>query len=164
MLHRLLTGVPQAMTHTLNGDVPPAAPPAAQTDLIDLMECFNRGAPSVPLGAVPRRAHVLHPMDVRIYFVLHCASRSCPPIRVYEPARLAAQLELATRAFVDAETQVDPAARTLAVLVLFKWYRDDFAAAGGVVPFVSRHLDEADPRRVWLQEHGTPCPPALSQV
>ncbi len=103
----------------------------------------------------PRRAWVMHPMDPRIHFALHCASRSCPPIRVYECTHLSDQLDLATRAFVQAETHVDPVRRTLEVSTLFKWYRVDFADTGGVVPFALSYLDATDPRRLWLQDHRT---------
>ena len=103
----------------------------------------------------PRLAWVLRPMDVRIHFALHCASRSCPPIRVYEESQLPAQLDLATRAFVDTETQTDPASNILEVSTIFDWYKVDFTDVGSAAGFVLRYLDEADPRHKWLQSHLT---------
>lgn len=109
---------------------------------------YGRGAQFA--AADPRRAWVVDPMETRIHFALNCASRSCPPIRVYAAADMAAQLDLATRAFVTADTEVDGQASTLSVSAIFKWYRDDFQAAGGVIPFIVRHLPEADARRALL--------------
>lgn len=111
----------------------------------------NRGHPygrrAQFAAADPRCAWVVAPLETRIHFALNCASRSCPPMRVYAAADLAAQLDLATRAFVTADAEVDGQASTLSVSALFKWYRGDFQAAGGVIPFIVRHLPETDARR-----------------
>ncbi|MCS7055344.1 MAG: DUF547 domain-containing protein, partial [Thermoflexales bacterium] len=61
----------------------------------------NRGHPLIPgphfASDDPRRAWIVEPLDPRIHFALNCASRSCPPIGIYDPERLDAQLELAAR-------------------------------------------------------------------
>lgn len=62
--------------------------------------------------------------DPRIHFALNCASRSCPPIAFYTPAQVADQLDLATRAFLTAETEV--ARDRVVTTALLKWYRRDF--------------------------------------
>ena len=101
----------------------------------------------------PRQSLVIKPLEPKIHFALNCASRSCPPIRVYTGQHLASQLSLATRSFLSAETRVMPAENRLETSAIFKWYRQDFEAAGGVVDFTIRHLDEADPRAAWLRGH-----------
>lgn len=101
----------------------------------------------------PRLAWVLRPMDVRIHFALHCASQSCPPLRVYEGSRLSDQLDLATQAFVDAETYADVVNGTLELSTIFHWYQVDFDAKGGAAKFVLGHLGASDPRHIWLQDH-----------
>ena len=97
---------------------------------------------------------VLAPMEPRIHFALNCASHSCPPIRVYAPDQIEDQLDLAARSFVDAETQVQADPPRLTLSTLFKWYAQDFAAGGGIVPFIVAHLPSPDPRTACLKAIG----------
>ncbi len=118
----------------------------------------NQGHPygkavQFPAGDARRRL-VLVPMEPRIHFALNCASHSCPPIRVYAADRIEDQLDWATRAFVDAETQVRTDPPGLVLSSIFKWYAQDFAAGGGIVPFLVAHLPPQDPRTAFLQETG----------
>ena len=58
----------------------------------------------------PRLRFRLAALDPRVHFALNCAARSCPPIRVYTPDRLDAQLDLATASFLhDGQLTVDRA-------------------------------------------------------
>ncbi|PDV98741.1 DUF547 domain-containing protein [Candidatus Chloroploca asiatica] len=98
----------------------------------------------------PRLAWIMERRDPRIHFALNCASRSCPPIAAYRADQIDAQLELAVRNFVDAETSVDPAEETLQLSSIFNWFRDDFGGLDGVVAFVRRYLPN-DERRAWLE-------------
>lgn len=93
-----------------------------------------------------RRAWTVGRFDPRVHFALMCGTRSCPPIRAYRAERLEAQLDLATRGFVNADVEVDRARRTLRLSRLFYWYADDF---GALVPWLVRHLDPG-PGREWL--------------
>lgn len=83
--------------------------------------------------------------DPRIHFALNCASRSCPPLRseAYVPARLDAQLDDATRAFLASPGAVvvktAGGKTTISVSKLFDWYADDFKASGGVLAFVAKY-------------------------
>jgi hypothetical protein len=88
-------------------------------------------------------------VDPRIHFALMCGTRSCPPIRAYDATALDAQLDLATRSFVNADVEIDPGARRVTLSRIFHWYQVDF---GDVLGFVLRHLDP-DPRRDWLATH-----------
>jgi hypothetical protein len=65
-----------------------------------------------------------------------------------------AQLDLATRNFVNQEVALDGG--RLACSPLFKWYRGDFDAAGGLGAFLLRYLDEG-PARAALAAGAAPC-------
>lgn len=90
----------------------------------------------------PRLAHAPWPPDPRIHFALNCGARSCPPIREYEGERVGEQLETATRAYLEAETEIDRTRGLVRLPHLLKLYRADFGGAGGAVAFAAAHLDE----------------------
>lgn len=119
----------------------------------------NAGSPFLPgpqfADDDPRLAWIISPLDPRIHFALNCASRSCPPIAVYDRERCEAQLDLAARSFVNADADLDPQAGTLTVSALFDWYRNDFGGLEGVVRFIHAHLPPDDERRRWLEAHDT---------
>lgn len=71
-------------------------------------------------------------LDPRIHFALNCASTSCPPIRVYDAARLNEQLEFAQSAFITAETRFDPARGRVTTSKILRWYAADFGGFAGV--------------------------------
>jgi hypothetical protein len=93
----------------------------------------------------PRRAHALEPLDPRIHFAINCGARSCPPVGVYRGATIDAQLDLATRNFVNQEVVLDGG--RLLCSRLFKWYRHDFDVAGGLTAFLLGYLDDGPARR-----------------
>lgn len=113
----------------------------------------NRGSPFVPGAQFAvsdgRRRWVVSPPDARIHFALNCASRSCPPVGVYDAERVEQQLELATRSFVAASTVIDPARGAVSLSRIFQWYRVDFGGDQGVLDFVLRYLPDDD-RRAWI--------------
>ena len=93
----------------------------------------------------PRRALAFSPLDPRIHFAINCGARSCPPVGVYRAEAIEAQLDLATRSFVNAEVSLENGG--IVCSRLFKWYRRDFDAAGGLTAFWLRHLDDGPARR-----------------
>ena len=103
----------------------------------------------------PRRALVLDPVDPRIHFAINCGSRSCPPVAVYRADALEAQLDLAARGFVNEEVVLDPRGRVECSRLL-EWYGGDFEVAGGLGPFLVRHLDDG-PVRAALVAGAPPC-------
>lgn len=115
----------------------------------------NRGHPFIPgrhfAADDPRRAWIVEPLDPRIHFALNCASRSCPPIAVYDAGRLDAQLDLAARSFVD--QSVRRVGDALEVSALFRWYAGDFGGRDGVIGFLFTHLPEDD-RRALIAQRG----------
>jgi uncharacterized membrane protein YdjX (TVP38/TMEM64 family) len=79
--------------------------------------------------------------DPRVHFALVCASLSCPDLRLqpYEAARLEAQLDEQTAAFLSNPTkglQAGSDGKTARVSSIFKWFAGDFAGAGGVAAFL----------------------------
>lgn len=116
----------------------------------------NRGHPYLPgpqFGpADPRLAWVVSPPDPRIHFALNCASRSCPPIAVYDPDGVDAQLDLAARGFVANEVAVDPARTLVRLSSIFRWYEADFGGRSGVIRFLSETLPD-EGKRQWLLRH-----------
>ena len=111
--------------------------------------------PLPPFGAGDaRRALAVSPPDPRFHFAITCGAASCPPVGVYRAEAIDRQLEAATRNFVNQEIVL--AGDRLACSRLFKWYRADFEAAGGLGPFLLRHLDDGPPRRA-LAAGARPC-------
>lgn len=79
--------------------------------------------------------------DPRVHFAVVCASVSCPDLRAepYEGSRLPAQLDDATRAFLSNPAKglrVVGNAGRVQVSSIFRWFAQDFVAAGGVLAFV----------------------------
>ena len=119
----------------------------------------NRQRPFPPWRAFgardARRALGITPSDPRFHFAIICGAASCPPVGVYRAATIDAQLTLAVRNFVNTEVTLDAAGRVLCSR-LFKWYRADFEAAGGLGPFLIEHLDGGRVRET-LAGGARPC-------
>lgn len=117
----------------------------------------NRGHPYSP-GAQfatndPRIDAVVYPVDQRIHFALNCASRSCPPISVYTVEGIDAQLDGATRNFIDHEVRLNEKRGRLEISQIFKWYEADFGGRPGVIDFLLSYLPNGG-RRAFLSARG----------
>ena len=88
----------------------------------------------------PRMAALPPALDARLHFALNCGARSCPPINVYEAAAIDAQLDLATRSYLTAETEVDPDRGRVTLPRLLRLYRADFGARGARLALVAAHV------------------------
>lgn len=88
------------------------------------------------LGAAPS------PLDPRVHFALNCGARSCPPIRVYTQADLDAQLDLATRSYLEAETAIDAARCRVRLPRLMRLYAADFGGRVEQLDFAAHHLPD----------------------
>ncbi|MBI4638637.1 MAG: DUF547 domain-containing protein [Candidatus Rokubacteria bacterium] len=93
----------------------------------------------------PRLALAVGPVDPRIHFAITCGARSCPPVGVYRTAGIDAQLDLATRNFVNQEITLGSQGRIVCSKI-FKWYRSDFDTTGGLAAFLLRYLDDGPVR------------------
>jgi hypothetical protein len=104
-----------------------------------------------PLGRRdPRTAAMPSRLEPRIHFALNCGARSCPPIRHYDPENLEAQLEVATRSYVLAETEMDRRRGRVRLPRLLKLYRADFGPPRRQLEFVIERLPADD--AAWLRE------------
>lgn len=84
--------------------------------------------------------------DPRVHFAIVCASLSCPDLRTepYVAERLDAQLDEAARSFLGNRTKglvPGPDGQSARVSSIFKWFREDFTAAGGVAEFIRAKVD-----------------------
>lgn len=99
-----------------------------------------------------RRQYVVTPVDPRIHFALSCQARSCPSVREYRPEGLDAQLDVATREFVNREVTLEDG--HLAVSELFGWFCEDFdESPGGLAGFLTHHLEDG-PVQQAVREQG----------
>lgn len=99
----------------------------------------------------PRINCVLEKFDPRIHFALNCASRSCPPIAVYSPETLDAQLNTATKNFINNEVELKN--NQLWISSIFNWYKSDFNGINGIKRILINHLPENDKRVYWLNNY-----------
>ena len=90
----------------------------------------------------PRLALAPAEVDPRIHFALNCGARSCPPIRAYDGDRVDEQLELATRAYLEAETTVDPQRGRVELPGLMRLYSADFGDEDERLTFAASRLPE----------------------
>lgn len=77
--------------------------------------------------------------DPRVHFAINCAAKSCPALyrEAFVGARLQAQLDDATRRFLNDERFNRLAEKTLYVSRIFKWFKADFN--GDIVGFFERY-------------------------
>lgn len=99
----------------------------------------------------PRLAFALSHKDPRVHFALVCASRSCPPINLYQSDRIDEQLELATHNFINnGGVVLDKANNCVSLSRIFQWYAPDFGGniwnATPILYFVANYLDESEDR------------------
>ena len=95
----------------------------------------------------PRLEVALKTPEPRVHFALNCASKGCPPIRFYSAAKLDAQLNLATKAFLTAGgCIIDKETHQVSLSPILKWYKADFGRSDSevltwILGFIS-HTDE----------------------
>lgn len=89
-------------------------------------------------GGLYRFQFRLAKRDPRVYFALNCGAASCPPIAAYEPRAIDAQLDLATRSYLEGEPTYDPAGGVVTVPRVFLWFRADFGGPAGTRGLVRR--------------------------
>jgi hypothetical protein len=73
--------------------------------------------------------------DPRVHFAVNCASKGCPPLRSepYVGARLDAQLDEMTAAFINDPDRTRLEGSTLYVSKIFDWFSEDFDDLVGFV-------------------------------
>jgi len=82
--------------------------------------------------------------EPRVHFALVCASIGCPKLREepYVADRLEEQLDGQVRAFMSdpEKAQYEQEGDVLYLSPIFKWFADDFKAAGGRIAFVRKYF------------------------
>ncbi|KAL6056501.1 GTPase-activating Rap/Ran-GAP domain-like protein 3, partial [Balamuthia mandrillaris] len=95
----------------------------------------------------PRLNSVVKQYDPRCHFGLVCGTASCPPIQVYLPDTVDAQLEDNTKRFCMLTTSIFPDVKQIVIARVFGWFRDDFGETDQEVlkwlaPYLESPLDQ----------------------
>lgn len=93
--------------------------------------------------------------DPRIHAALNCAAQSCPPLfnQPFDGKKLDAQLDGLWNRWVQMEVggvKLSADKKSADVSKIFDWFKDDFAAQGGVVTFINKYRKEKLPADVKL--------------
>ena len=75
--------------------------------------------------------------DGRVHFVLNCGAISCPPVAIYKPETLDAQMDKIIPAYLKTVTEVKDA--KLITSPLFSWFRGDFGGKSGIKKFLANY-------------------------
>lgn len=70
--------------------------------------------------------------DARVHFALNCGAKSCPPVAIYHPETLDAELTFMSKAYLNEFTSYDQESKTATTTTLFSWFRGDFRGFRGV--------------------------------
>jgi len=121
-----------------------------------------------PAGLAAGRRVTLHEIEhdilrsmgePRIHAAIVCASLSCPPLlrEPYRAEALDAQLDASVRRWLADPRKgmrLDRERGVLHLSVIFRWFREDFAAAGGAPAFAQRFAPGETAK--WLAAHPPP--------
>ncbi len=96
--------------------------------------------------------------DARIHFALVCGAKSCPPLPsyAYRPASLESQLDNLARQSIQNSsfTKIDYKKKTVALSMIFNWYKEDFIKAkGSVEAFLNVYLKTPLPQGTVLSNY-----------
>ncbi|ELY43757.1 DUF547 domain-containing protein [Natronorubrum tibetense] len=98
------------------------------------------------LGYLPRllpssfeRQFRLPDCDPRIHFAISHGAEHCPPVAVYSPADVGAELDIAVEWFLEENVGYDPEGDVATIPRLFRRYRGDFGGARGIVDFLREY-------------------------
>ena len=98
------------------------------------------------LGYLPRlfpsrfeRRFRLEECDPRIHFALNRGPEDSPPIAVYSPADVDAELDIAVEWFLEKNVEYDPEEDVAAIPRRFRWYQGDFGGRNGIVAFLEEY-------------------------
>ncbi|MGK2862076.1 MAG: DUF547 domain-containing protein [Chitinophagaceae bacterium] len=80
-------------------------------------------------------------IDYRIHFALNCGAKSCPPIAFYTHQNIDKQLDLATRSFLGADTEIDDSKKEIRVTKIMDWFIGDFGGKKGIRRIITEVLN-----------------------
>lgn len=78
--------------------------------------------------------------DYRIHFALNCGAKDCPPVAVYEAARLDEQFDKGTEMYLKNTSEYDKKKNEVAITSLFNWFRGDFGSKSGTKTILKEQL------------------------
>jgi len=78
-------------------------------------------------------------IDPRIHFALNCGAASCPPIAVYDPARVNEQLDITAKKYLENTTDYNPDSGVVTVNRLMSWFRADFGGKEGAIEMLKEY-------------------------
>mmetsp|Transcript_16956 Transcript_16956/g.48707 ORF Transcript_16956/g.48707 Transcript_16956/m.48707 type:complete len:395 (+) Transcript_16956:1-1185(+) len=96
-----------------------------------------------PFKSGDKRADLVLSLDPRVHFALNCGAKSCPPVKDFTVPDIDKELDIVAQAFVsdDGNVCIDEENNTLALSMIFHWYRADFADAKSKLPnFIAKYL------------------------
>ncbi len=71
-------------------------------------------------------------IDYRIHFALNCGAKSCPPIAFYRYEKINQQLDMATVAFINGESEIDESKNRITTSKILSWFKGDFGGSNGI--------------------------------
>ena len=95
---------------------------------------------SYSLGEVENK--ILRKMDEpRIHFAINCASFSCPKLNntAYTPEKIDAQLETATKEFINDKNKNIVNSTDAKLSMVFNWFEGDFKKNGSISDFLNKY-------------------------
>ncbi len=78
-------------------------------------------------------------LDYRIHFALNCGAKSCPPIAFYNSSQISRQLDLATRAYLNGESEYDTITNTIQLPAIMGWFRHDFGGKKKMIGLLQQY-------------------------
>ena len=90
----------------------------------------------------PRLAYMPIAYDERMHFAMYSASRSSPPLRVFDGGKLDEQFEDATAEYLRRSVRVEEQGALVILPRQLYWYREDFDGEKGALEFALTRLDE----------------------
>ncbi len=78
--------------------------------------------------------------DPRIHFAINCASKSCPALMnaAFTSDLLEAQLNKATKSFVNDTSLNRISHGKIVISEIFRWYSEDFTKSGNLISFLNK--------------------------
>lgn len=70
--------------------------------------------------------------NYHVHFALNCGAKDCPPVAIYEAARLEEQFDKGTKAYLVGISEYDSGKKEVKTTPLFNWFRGDFGCKSGV--------------------------------
>lgn len=81
----------------------------------------------------------LETIDYRIHFALNCGAKSCPPVALYKPNDLEAQLDKSAGLYLKTFARYKPKENIAMAPVLCSWFNADFGGGKGVLAMMKKY-------------------------